>query len=143
MATPLTPYQTSVNGAYWIDVNTLVSLNAMPDRLPDEQGITYSSLFNLFNCHIGGRGRIFEPTYGSILYQILQEPVDELSTQTIQIGLIQAIGRWEPRIVLDYSNTYVLADYKLPGYRVRISYTFNLSKQRITQDFNLYSSSGG
>ena len=143
MAIPLTQYQTSVNGAYWIDVNTLVSMNSMPDRLPDEQGITYSSLFNLFNCPIGGRGRIFEPTYGSILYQILQEPVDELSTQTIQIGFIQAIARWEPRIVIDYSNTYVLADYTMPGYRIRLAYTVNLSKQRISQDFNLYSSSGG
>ncbi len=140
---PLAPtnHQLSLSGATWVDINTLFTVNALPDRVPDEQAIIYSSLFNLLNCPIGGRSRTFQPTYGSILYRILQEPVDDITTRSIQIGFIQAIAKWEPRITLDFSNTYVNPDYNLPGYRVRLAFVINLSQQRVVQDFSLVANS--
>lgn len=134
---PLTPYQLQLEGALWIDVNTLLGLNGLPDRLPDEQSITYSSLFNLLNCPIGARSRTFQPTYGSLLYQLLQEPIDANTATLIQVGFIQAIERWEPRISLDYNGTAVQPDFQIPGYRIRLSYTVNISQERGTQDFIL------
>jgi len=137
MAAPLTPYQLQLDGAIWIDVNTLLGMNGLPDRLPDEQSITYCSLFNLLNCPIGARSRTFQPAYGSILYQLLQEPIDSGTATLVQMGFIQAIERWEPRIVIDYAGTSVLPDFQIPGYRIRLAYTVNISQERGMQDFVL------
>lgn len=139
MASPnaLTPYQLSTNNAIWIDANTLLGLNGLPDRLPDETSITYSSLFNLLNCPPGARSRTFNPTYGSVLYQILQEPIDQTTTALVQLGFIQAIEKWEPRIQIDYANTTVDVDYQIPGYKVQLAYTIALTQQRSVQNFVL------
>lgn len=137
MATMLTPYQTSLDGAIWIDVNTLLGMNGLPDRLPDEQSITFCSLVNLLNCPIGARSRTFQPEYGSLLYQLLQEPIDNGTATLIQVGFIQAIERWEPRIAIDYSQTQVQPDFQIPGYRIRLAYTVQLTQQRGVQDFVL------
>src|SRR6478736_6895204 len=95
-----TPYQLSLNGASWIDVNTLVTLNNLPDRLPDELSIVHASLVNLFSCSIGERGKIFQPEYGSEWREFLQEPIDEVTAAKMRIAMIQAIARWEPRLEL-------------------------------------------
>lgn len=137
MTAALTPFQLRLSGAIWIDTNTLVGLNNLPDRLPDDASITYSSLFNLLNCPIGGRSRTFLPQYGSVLYQILQEPLDAGTTSLIQLGFIQAIEQWEPRIQVDYANTTVNIDYTIPGYRVQLAYTVNLTQARGSQTFVL------
>jgi phage baseplate assembly protein W len=131
MAT-VTAYQLSLSGATWVDVNTLVSIDPLPDRLPDQLSITNSSLRNLFNCPIGARGKIFQPEYGSEWYQMLEEPIDDLTAAKMVIVMIQAIARWEPRIVLDYSQSFVKADLNLPGYYVRVAGIDSLTKQPIS-----------
>lgn len=131
------PHQLDISGAYWVDVNTLVGNSALPDRLPDQASIISCSLVNLFNCPIGARGPLFEPTYGCLLYQFLQEPVDDVTARDIRISLIQSINKWEPRIVLDYSGTSVLPDYTLPGYRVRLAFTVRLTGEIGEAVFNL------
>lgn len=135
--TNLTEHQLSLGGATWIDVNTNVTLNVLPDRLPDTQAIRLSSLINLFNCPIGGRSRLFEPTYGTVIYELLQEPIDEVTAQSIQIGILQAIQKWEPRIILDFRNTHVIPDYSLPGYRVRLSGVLTVTSEPIDASFAL------
>lgn len=115
-----------LSSAVWIDVNTKVGLNNYPDRLPDELGIQLSSLYNLLRCPIGARGRTFQPTYGTILYHLLQEPLNNRSAGKIQIGLIQAIERWEPRIAMDRSQTTVIPVYDLPGYKLRLVFSLRL-----------------
>lgn len=135
MATP-TPYQLSLYGATWVDINTLVSQDNLPDRLPDQLSITNSSLRNLLTTRIGERGKIFQPEYGSEWYTYLQEPLDDVTATKMQITLIQAIARWEPRIVLDYANTYIQPNYDLPGYFVHIAGMDTLSKAPILVQFN-------
>lgn len=117
----ITDFQVSTNGATWIDVNTDFTQNNLPDRLPDTLSITRCSLINLFNCPIGARGRTFQPTYGSMWYQFLQEPIDDITSGKMWIAMIQAIKRWEPRIILDYSKTSITPDTTIPGYIVRIT----------------------
>ncbi len=130
MTTP-TDYQRSLQGATWIDVNTGFTVNNLPDRIPDELSITYSSLVNLFSCRIGERGKIFQPEYGSELYGLLQEPVDQITSDNIWIVLIQAIQRWEPRITLNYGQTSVTPNTQIPGYEIRLAGTDNITKQPI------------
>jgi phage baseplate assembly protein W len=131
-----TLYQTSTVGATWIDTNTRFTLNNLPDRLPDEMSITYSSLVNLFTCQIGERGKTFQPEYGCELYALLQEPIDAITATRIRIGLIQAIGRWEPRIALDYGQTSVTENIMIPGYEIRIVGTCTITSAPIDLRFN-------
>lgn len=142
MAVKITDYSTNLTGSTWIDVNTLFTMNDLPDRVPDSMSISASSLVNLFNCPIGARGPLFEPEYGAALYQLLQEPIDAQTADAINMGLIQALARWEPRIRLDYSGTYVIPDYNVPGYRIRITYTEDLTGVRQVTDFTV-SNTGG
>ncbi len=130
----VTPYNLNLSGATWIDANSQFTVNNMPDRLPDYLAIA-NSLFNLFNCPIGSRARIFQPDYGSLLYQFLQEPVDDVTSNKIRLCFIQAIARWEPRIVLDMSNTNISADSTLPGYNVNLAYTVILTSQKQSMNF--------
>jgi len=127
--------RTNLSNATWIDVNTLVTKSVLPDRVADITSIYASSLVNLFNCPIGARGPIFEPEYGCVFYELLQEPIDELTAQSIRLGLIQSIGRWESRITLDFSDTWVVPDFRIPGYKLRISYTINLTGAREMIEF--------
>jgi len=130
-----TAYQLSLADASWIDVNTDFTLNNLPDRIPDDLSIVYASLINLFRCPIGARGKIFQPEYGSEWYQFLQEPIDQVTAAKMQIAMIQAIARWEPRIQLDYSKTSITANTLIPGYEVRIVGVDTLTKGVIALSF--------
>lgn len=129
-----TNYQLSLNNAIWRDVNSQFTENTYPDILPDDLAI-FNSLFNIFNCSIGARGRIFAPSYGSLWYSYLQEPIDSITANSMWISMIQAIAKWEPRIKLNYGKSSITPDYSIPGYRVVI-YGINLiSNQAISIGF--------
>jgi len=115
------PSQQKVNIS-WLDVNTQMGTSIKPDLLPDVMAIN-NSLFNLFSCPVKSRGPIFQPEYGTIFYRILHEPMDNFTANKIRVYTIQAVQRWEPRIVLDMANTGVSVNYMLPGYVVRITYS--------------------
>lgn len=133
----MTKHQSRIDGATWLDVNPLFTVNLRPERLPDAQSVLYSSFFNLMNCPVGARGRIFQPEYGSSLLWFLQEPINNNTAQQIRMSIMQTFGRWEPRIQVDYANTQIVPDYTLPGYRIRLSGTFKISKQYVSIDFQV------
>jgi phage baseplate assembly protein W len=131
----LTNFQISLQGATWIDVNSLFTMNTLPDRLPDALSLQYGSLYNLFNCSIGERSRTFQPQYGMYWKEALQEPIDNITATKMQIGMIQALARWEPRITVDVANSYVTPDLSLPGYQVQVAFMLNLTSQRQAVSF--------
>lgn len=115
-----TNFELSLQGATWVDVNTRVTQDNFPDRLPNSLAIVHASLFNLFNCSIGERGKTFQPEYGSEWRQFLQEPIDAITAAKMRIAMIQAIARWEPRLQLDYAQSWIIPNMNIPGYEVRI-----------------------
>ncbi len=119
----LTNYQKALNDAIWVDINSRFTVNNLPDRLPDAQAVISSSLFNLFNCAPGERSRIFQPEYGSIWRQFIHEPITDHTASKMQIFMIDAIRKWEPRITLDMKNTWIIADTSIPGFVVRIAFS--------------------
>lgn len=129
--------QINLDGSTWIDINSLCTRNSLPDRLPDEQAIVVSSLYNLLGCPIGGRSRTFQPPYGTITYRLLQEPIDQQTATQINLGLIQAINRWEPRIALNYADTWVRPVMELPGFRIRLSFTLILTGTQHATEFSI------
>jgi len=64
------------------------------------------ALFTLFNTKLGER--LFLPEYGIDLEAILFMPIDDATTLYIEQRIVEAISRWEPRVVLDYSNTKIV-----------------------------------
>ena len=106
----------------WLDVNTLLDVNGRSDLLPGVQAIN-NSLYNLFRCNIGARGPIFDPEYGTSLYPLLHEPLDYITAGKVRMFLIQAIQRWEPRVILDMNRTTVVPNHNLPGFVVSIYYS--------------------
>jgi hypothetical protein len=132
----ITNYQLQTTGALWIDVNSLFTINGMPDLCPNVLAVQ-NSLYNLFNCPIGARSRIFQPTYGSLWYQFLQEPLDQTTANKMQVSMIQAIATWEPRITVDNSNSFISPNMSYPGYDVQIAFSLNLSGQPSAVSFQV------
>lgn len=128
----LAPVNIQTSNVVWLDVNSRLTQNGRPDLLPNIRALM-NSLFNLFQCPIGARGPIFEPEYGSILYSMLQEPLDLISANKIKAGVIQAIQRWEPRIEVDIMNTFVIPDYFFNAFRVRLVFKL-IATQEVAQE---------
>lgn len=118
----VTPYETQLKDATWIDVNPQYGINGLPDRLPDGLAIVRGSLFNLLNCAPGERSRTFQPDYGSQWKQFIHEPICDMTAMKMETFMVQAIERWEPRIKLDVSNTRIVPNFSLPGYEVRLAF---------------------
>lgn len=106
----------------WLDVNSRLAIDYKPDLLPNIQAIN-NSLYNLLRCPIGARGPIFQPEYGTILYRLIHEPLDPVTANKIRIAFIQAIQRWEPRVILDMNRTTVQTNYTIAGYLITLYYT--------------------
>jgi len=117
-----TNYQLQLQDAIWIDVNPRFTVDTLPDRLADGLAIVKASLFNLFNCVPGQRARTFQPTYGSIWLQFLQEPICDMTAVKMETFMITSIEKWEPRVSLDLSNTQINPDMSIPGYVVRMAF---------------------
>jgi phage baseplate assembly protein W len=122
MATTSLPPESRITQSVWLDVNTQMDLNGKPDLLPDVQAIN-NSLFNLFRCNVGGRGPIFQPEYGTNLMQLIHEPMDNITANKIRIFLIQAIQRWEPRIIIDMLRTNVQPNTMTNSFQVQVYYS--------------------
>ena len=107
--------------ATYSDLNRFFGQEGAPDLLFDKQAIS-QALFNIFQTLVGEAGPIFEPEFGSILPQLLQQPLDEITAFEIRAATIQAAQRWEPRIEVDSSQTSVIVDQVSPGYQVYLVY---------------------
>jgi phage baseplate assembly protein W len=128
----LAPASIQTSNVVWLDVNSKLTQNGRPDLLPNIRALM-NSLFNLFQCPVGARGPIFEPEYGSILYGMLQEPLDLISSNKIKAAVVQAIQRWEPRIEVDIMRTMVVPDYKYNAFRVRLVFRL-IATQEVAQE---------
>lgn len=129
-------YTVSLVGATWVDVNSNFTLDGQPDLLPDVLAVN-NSLYNLFHCPVGSRGRIFQPLYGSMWYEWIHEPIDQSTATKMEMATIQAIQRWEPRVKVSTTDSYIIPNYTLPGYDVRISYSLLLNRQTYAVAFNI------
>jgi phage baseplate assembly protein W len=107
-------------GVVWVDVNSNLGEDTDPELVVDIAAIN-NSLLNLLSCPIGSRP--FEREYGSELYSALFEPADSQSASFLDIGIFQAIRRWEPRIQMDLNRSSVKPTPEGDGFDVLIAYT--------------------
>lgn len=114
--------QTQIVNVVWLDVNTKLGESPKPDLLPNFFAIN-NSLYNLFRCPVGARGPIGQPEYGVNLINLIHEPLDYITANRIRIVLIQAIQRWEPRIIVDMTRTRVDPVTESSSFQVGVFYT--------------------
>lgn len=86
--------------------------------------------------------RPFRRSFGTILDDLLFDPVDDITAMKIRRELIDAIRIWETRIVMDeavvipnYENQeyYVSLTYHIPQLQDKsVTFTFNLAKETRT-----------
>lgn len=118
--------------ARYLDVNTLFQLDVNPEIVQDLAAI-HNSLFNLLNCPIGAR--FWQPEYGCSLWSYLQEPCDAETVFDCEISLLQSIMRWEPRITLDRSQTFVRERVEGDGLSIQITGTDAITGTRFASQF--------
>lgn len=127
----------SLQGATYIDVNSLITSSSLPSLLADFDSVKWSSFYNLFRCPTGARGRIFNARYGSRLLWLLQEPLDDTTATEIYHELDDAIKTWEPRVKVNMPQSSVRVDFGIPGYRCVLSLTDQITGQVSNLSFNL------
>lgn len=126
----------------YIDVNPNPD-NTYGDLVYDDAAIIVASLSNLFRCWPGNRGRIFQPAYFSRLYDILQEPVDQITADTLRLSIIQSIDKWEPRVRVISGRTGVVPDYTLPGYHIVVAFRILATSKSTEANFQIKQFGGG
>jgi phage baseplate assembly protein W len=82
-----------------------------------------AGLANLLSTPIGTCGPTFNPRYGGMLYEFLQETISEKTAGQMRTSIFQAIHTWERRVTLDMSACEVTPDWTITGYRIFLKYT--------------------
>lgn len=118
--------------AVYIDVNPAAG-GENPVLLYNAAAV-FASLRNLFMCVQGSRGRIFQEDYFSGVYELLQEPLDDVTASSLSIAIFQAVRKWEPRVTIRSSDIVVVTNYGLPGYEVTVTLTINGVVSKETYD---------
>ena len=77
------------------------------------------SLKTLLNTNLGER--LFEPTLGSPLRNLLFEPVDAITTMAIKRSIENTISRYEPRIILELVDVVPFEDDN--AYEISLYFT--------------------
>lgn len=111
--------------ATWIDINSNYHILAQSELSLDIDAIT-NSIENILSTPIGSRP--FEREYGSKLYYFVHEPIDRITEEDIRVSLIQALEKWEPRIVIDMQQTTVTRLLDNSGYSVNLYFTMIVPK---------------
>lgn len=115
------------------DVNLDVNTESKLELVYNEDAIS-KSIVTILGTRKGTR--VFRRSFGSYVYDILFDPMDDISVNRLRREIIDAIEEWEPRIKL--SNTEVLPDYDNQQYFVEMTYTIpTLGDRIISLNFNL------
>lgn len=110
-----------MSGVIYSDVNLYVNHYSQYELVFDETAIQ-QSLLTIFGTIPGSR--IFRPEFGSIVEQLLFEPISMKTANNIESIIRNAVQRWEPRITL--SNIVMIPDPVNQNYFVELSYIIPL-----------------
>lgn len=122
--------------ATYADLNRNFGASSSSDLLFDRQAIS-QSLFNIFSTVPGEAGPIFNPEFGSLLPNLLQEPMDNITLFKLRAAVIQAVQRWEPRVDVDLENTEMDIDLPSLSYKVRLAYFIRATGDSATSNLSL------
>ncbi len=90
--------QQMVFGEGYSDINSLYGINAKPEIVLHVEAVQ-NSLYNLFITYPNTVPYL--RAYGTTLMEFVFEPYDQIMADDLIFMLFQAIGTWEPRVVVD------------------------------------------
>ena len=79
--------------------------------------------------------RVMLPLFGSRILDFIHEPLDHITCALLRFELIDAIKKWEPRVILDRKNT-TITPYP-EEFRVRASLRYYLKTYNQNQNLVL------
>lgn len=118
------------------DLNRNFGLSGNTEILLGKECIS-QAIYNIFSTAPGEAGPIFEPQFGSLLYQLLYEPADDITAVRIRAASIQALQRWEPRIIVDLRQSSIVYNEINQSYDISIVYTIRATGQSATSNLRL------
>ena len=91
-----------------------------------------NSIANIVATFQGGRRML--PTFALGMYNILFEPMDDLSSNRLGNDILGAIKQWDDRVVIE--NIHVDANYSLGQYEIKITYNIkDISEETHVVDY--------
>jgi hypothetical protein len=107
--------------ALYSDINQNFTTQNPYPVLRTEIDAVFQSLRNILMTSRGER--LFLPTFGSDLEDILFEPIDELAENRIMEEVIRAITQWDPRLTIIWPNSSITANPAENRYDVVLVFT--------------------
>ena len=52
--------------------------------------------------------RVMLPEFGTNIHKFIHEPLDHITCALIRVEIFDAIKRWEPRVILDKTNSNII-----------------------------------
>ena len=97
-----------------------------------------SSLNNIIGTLKRSRRKL--PTFACNLWDLLFEPMDEITAFDIGEELTTAIEKWETRVAIE--NIRIIPNYEKNRYDIKGKYILRNSRQQTTYDFETFLSRG-
>lgn len=120
-------------GQNYLDVNALYNINADPELV---QGVAavQNSLFNILSTIV--KTVPYLRAFGTTLMTYVYEPYDAITASDALFSLYQAIGRWEPRVIVDKQKSSITGIPGNPyGYAVTLVCYLVSNSQPFTYQF--------
>lgn len=95
----------------------------------DIQTLVKASIHQILGTRIGER--VMLPEFGSRIYELIYEPIDDITIALARVYTIEAIEKWEPRVELNDVNINVNPDQQ----RLEIIGSYVIVNSDITDEF--------
>lgn len=119
------------------DVNPRVVTEQAAELSYNEDAII-NSLVTIFDTPV--KTRPFRRMFGTMLEQLLFEPISESTAKTMRANMELAVAQWETRV--SNFTALVIPDYDIQGYYVECSFTIPaLNDKPVNFNFNLIKNS--
>ena len=105
--------------ALFIDINPRYG-QSKDGELVLDVGAINSSIENILGTDLGER--LFLPDFGSRIGQLLFQPIDDITASDLRSETIRALERWEPRLRVVDSETFVEPSPDENKYVMQITY---------------------
>lgn len=105
--------------AYAVDINP--TDDSRGEILIDKDAVI-SAIKNVLLGYVGCKSRIFNQQFGSLVYNIIGEPLDYATASSLQVAILQAVGRWEPRAAINVNTVKVTPDRENAAFRVELQF---------------------
>lgn len=80
-----------------------VGMNSTTGKRISDVDHIRQSIRDILTTPIGSR--VMRRSYGSLLFKLIDQPTSIANTMRLMAATVMAVGRWEPRIVIDSVRT--------------------------------------